>query len=299
MIAYHQRGDTMQDQDINGVSDFSDEEARVFISLLFDGYLKRKEENRLYSYEGIPEIIIKTYYSHVKRAAFPDIVENFKRRYIYHENKIEDVHAKEERSGLSAVYNYIVKKEDLDKISIYDLTYIHEELYSKTPHPEFGGQYRNHDGFILDSSVEITPYYNIVHEMNLLKPLVNELVKEGVNIRESTDVNALFQYIDKCIELNCKLIKIHPFRDGNGRSCRAFLNLLFKIVNIPPVYIENKEKEKYKLELNKAIVQENYGPIKEFYHYKICDSIVALDVAVKKSDFSDDDSIDKGKGVMK
>lgn len=275
---------------------FSDENARNFISLMFDGYQKRKDENRLYSYDGIPELIIKTYYSYVTRASFPDIVENFKKRYIYHENKVEDVKGREEKNGLNAAYNYIVRKEDLENISIYDLSYIHEELYSKTPHPEFGGQYRNHDGFISDSSVEITPYYNIVHEMNLLKPVVADLVKDGIRIRENGDVNALIQYIDKCIELNCRIIKIHPFRDGNGRSCRAFLNLLFKIVNIPPTYIENKEKEKYKLELSKAIINGNYTPIKEFYHYKICDSIVALDVALKSPKFSDSSQEEFGIG---
>ncbi len=277
------------DRNNNLLNSLSDAEARNFISLMFDGYQKRKDENRLYSYEGVPEIIIKTYYSYVIRASFPDIVENFKKRYIYHENKVEDVKSIEEKKGLTAAYNYIVRKEDLEDISIYDLSYLHEELYSKTPHPEFGGQYRNNDGYILGSSVEITPYYNIVHEMNLLKPVVADLVKEGNNIRKKGNVDSLIQYIDKCIELNCKLIKIHPFRDGNGRACRAFLNLLFKIVNIPPTYIENKEKEKYKLELSKAIVNQNYTPIKEFYHYKICDSIVALDVAIKNSKFSDKD----------
>ena len=99
------------DRNNNLLNSLSDAEARNFISLMFDGYQKRKDENRLYSYEGVPEIIIKTYYSYVIRASFPDIVENFKKRYIYHENKVEDVKSIEEKKGLTAAYNYIVRKD--------------------------------------------------------------------------------------------------------------------------------------------------------------------------------------------
>lgn len=42
--------------------------------------------------------------------------------------------------------------------------------------------------------------------------------------------------------LENSLIKIHPFRDGNGRTTRALMNALFKIVGIPPVYIHLTKK---------------------------------------------------------
>ena len=36
----------------------SDEDARIYISLMFEGYLNRKAEKRLYSKDGIPQEII-------------------------------------------------------------------------------------------------------------------------------------------------------------------------------------------------------------------------------------------------
>ena len=229
--------------------DFTDEEAREYISLLFDGYQKRKKEKSLYRHDNVPEIIIKTYYSYVKKPSFDRLVYNFKRRYLYNENKMEQVHSQEEQKVLSYVYDYVRKKQDYENISIYDLSYIHEELYSKTEYPDFGGKYRNEDIYLLSDkngfktgNVELCPYWNITHEMNLLKPEVEELVKRGIELGKSSEPSELLKYINDCVILKCKLIKIHPFRDGNGRAVRAFINLLFKLANIPPIYIENKEK---------------------------------------------------------
>ncbi len=280
----------MKNQNPYNFNDFSDEEAREYISLLFDGYQKRKKEKRLYKHDGVPEIIIKTYYSFVDKPNFDQIVYNFKRRYIYNENKMEEVEHSCEEKGLASVYDYILKKEDLENISIYDLSYIHEALYSKTPHPEFGGKYRTREIYLLGEeengiktgSVELCPYWNITHEMNNLRPEVDALVKRGLALGRISNVSKLIDYINDCVKLKCKLIKIHPFGDGNGRATRGFINLLFRLANIPPVYIKNKEKIKYQHAMNKALVNEDYDDIINFYHFKICDSIMALDIQIKE-----------------
>lgn len=269
--------------------DLNDVEAREYIALLFDGYEKRKKEKKLYKHDNVPEIIIKTYYTYVKKPSFDRLLYNFKRRYLYNENKMEQVHSIEEQKGLSCVYDYVNKRKDVENISIYDLSSIHEALYSKAKHPEFGGRYRNQDiyllseddGIINGGNVELCPYWNITHEMNLLRPEVDELVKSGIRLGQNSDPNEILKYINDCVILKCKLIKIHPFRDGNGRSIRAFINLLFKLANIPPVYIENKEKYKYQEAMNNALVLNDYTDIFDFYNFKICDSIMALDLAVK------------------
>ena len=248
-----------------------------------------KKEKKLYKHDNVPEIIIKTYYTYVKKPSFDRLLYNFKRRYLYNENKMEQVHSIEEQKGLSCVYDYVNKRKDVENISIYDLSYIHEALYSKAKHPEFGGRYRNQDiyllseddGIINGGNVELCPYWNITHEMNLLRPEVDELVKSGIRLGQNSDPNEILKYINDCVILKCKLIKIHPFRDGNGRSIRAFINLLFKLANIPPVYIENKEKYKYQEAMNNALVLNDYTDIFDFYNFKICDSIMALDLAVK------------------
>jgi len=276
---------------LEALSKFDEQEAKQYIQMLFDGYINRKKEKRLFVETTIiPELIILTYYTCLQKIQFfniydnfknkyisEDSVKNFKERYIYNENKLEDIHTREERMGLRKVYDYIQTKEDLQSINLYTLTDIHEILYSLTPYPEFGGKYRNDLRFLPNTGIDLTPPYMIVHEMNGLRDEIDNLVVMGNELGENKEPGKLIDYVDKCIELKCKLIKIHPFGDGNGRSVRAFINLLFKLANIPPVYIENKEREKYGEAMQVALGDNDLTKIKGFYYYKICDSIISLD----------------------
>lgn len=238
---------------IESLQKMNEEEARAYIEMLFNGYMSRKKEKRLFEDSTtIPQIIILTYYTCMRKPFFNNIYEefkdkyiplkNFKERYLYNENKLEQVHSKEEQQGLRLVYDYIQKKESFDDISIYTLTDIHEILYSKSPYPEFGGKYRTDERYLPNSGVDITSPSLIVHEMNGLRSDINAIVEEGLSLGNEINSKKIMEYIDKCIELKCKLIKIHPFGDGNGRSIRAFINLLFRLANIPPIYIENRER---------------------------------------------------------
>ena len=280
---------------IESLKGMSEDEAREYIELLFSGYMIRKKENKLYEdSKVIPKIIILTYYTCVKNPKFNNIYEqfkdkyilkpqkNFKERYLYNENKLEQVHTKEEQHGLRLVYDYIQKIEDFESINLYTISDIHQILFSKTPYPEFGGKYRTNERYLPNTGIDLTPPDLIVHEMNYLRGEIDELVKEGIRLGNEIDPPKLLNYIDKCIELKCKLIKIHPFGDGNGRSIRAFINLLFRLANIPPIYIENKERKKYAAAMNLSLGEGDSSKIKQFYYYKICDSIISLDINYNK-----------------
>lgn len=274
---------------IESLKKMSEEEARKYIELLFEGYINRKKSKKLFDDSKIiPEIIILTYYTCIKKPFFNNIYEefknkyipekNFKERYLYNENKLEDVHSKEEQQGLRLVYDYIQQKDNFDDISIYTLSDIHQILYSKAPYPEFGGRYRNDERYLPNSGIDVVSPSLIVHEMNRLRDETNKLIEKGKGLGENNEPQNLITYIDKCIELKCKLIKIHPFGDGNGRSIRAFTNILFRLANIPPIYIENKERDKYGIAMQAAIGANDMSKIKQFYYYKICDSIISLDI---------------------
>ena len=88
----------------------------------------------------------------------------------------------------------------------------------------------------------------------------------------------LMDYIDRAIEIKCKLIEIHPFEDGNGRTFRALVNLLFRKINLPPIYVRKLEKREYIEAMDRAIRLKDTSSIKKFYYYKICDSIIELDI---------------------
>ena len=59
---------------------------------------------------------------------------------------------------------------------------------------------------------------------------------------------------------------------------RALTNLLFKLANIPPIYVKLSERDNYLKAMASALEEKNYSKIREFYYYKICDSILELDV---------------------
>ncbi|MBQ7136352.1 MAG: Fic family protein [Bacilli bacterium] len=300
---------------LDSLREFDEEEAKLYMQLLFDGYMTRKKEKRLFEETNrTPQLIILTYYTCVKKPQFnkiyelfknkyisEDEIKKFRERYIYNENKLEDVHTREEKLGLRKVYDYIQAKEDLDNINLYTLSDIHEILYSHTPYPEYGGKYRTDMRFLPNSGVDLTPPYLIVHEMNALKPEIDELVAMGNELGRNIEPEKILDYVDRCIELKCKFIKIHPFFDGNGRSVRAFTNLLFRLANIPPVYIENKERVKYGEAMNAALADNDLSKIKGFYYYKICDSIISLDMHLEtdKHEEQEDDKSNLGKPPVK
>ena len=64
---------------IDSLREMSNEEARLYIKMLFDGYINRKKEKRLFEESvTIPKVIILTYYSCVKKPPFTNIYEVFK-----------------------------------------------------------------------------------------------------------------------------------------------------------------------------------------------------------------------------
>lgn len=301
------------DINLDAFKSFDEEGAKSFINMLFEGYTNRKKAKRLFEEStAVPQIIIVTYYSCIKNLQFSSIYENFKNRYIsldsiknfkeryiYNENKLEDVHTKEEQMGLRRVYDYIQTKEDLDNVNLYTISDIHRILYSLTPYPEFGGTYRRDLRFLPNSGVDLTSPWFIVREMNELRDEIDGLVKMGNELGKNNDPSKIIDYVDRCIELKCKLIKIHPFGDGNGRSIRAFTNLLFRLANIPPVYVENKERVKYGEAMQSALGDNNLNKIKGFYYYKICDSIISLDAHFDKSNNQENTEVTEVKQLKK
>ncbi len=193
---------------------------------------------------------------------------------------MENVHNKKERLGLSAVYDYISKNID-NCPNIYVILVIHSILYSKVPYKNFGGSFRNSMVVIKDSDVNTCEYKNISKEIALLYNEYSDILELKDKVNEANDVDLLILYIDKVIELKCRLIEIHPFIDGNGRTFRAFVNFLLKKVNLPFIYVTKKEKSIYIEAMDEAIRLKDFNKIKKFYYNKICHSIYELDIKEK------------------
>lgn len=62
------------------------------------------------------------------------------------------------------------------------------------------------------------------------------------------------------VRFHAQVIQIHPFEDGNGRTCRALLNIVLVRLGLPPVVVE-VPKQEYCLTLNHFFKTSELDPL--------------------------------------
>lgn len=251
----------------------------------FLGYKYRKNSKKLYEEEaGIPTQLIRMYYSlNPGEIEFNNLKKGFIKKYANHESKIEgvndlDIHGKEEISGLEDMYKYVFSDEINENFNIYSLCDLHRKLFSHAAFPEYAGQYRTHDAYLPGTGIPLCEWRDIYKEIRKQNSIVDHLSDAAKIVKELGEVDELLKFLDQCVELKVELIKIHPFADGNGRTVRAFINKLLSDAGLPAIYIKTNERTEYHIAMNKALLDEDYTYIKAFYRYKVCDSILELDI---------------------
>lgn len=184
-------------------------------------------------------------------------------------NKQNSKYCKEENeniiqiAGLSFVFDYIFENAKKD-ISIYDSKQLNKTLYSTAPCTDDLGQYRKTNTLVKGAKFETIDYSKIPAEMMYLGNDVDELL--GNN---SLSVS---EYIETIARIHYRMTVIHPFQDGNGRTSRAFSNMLLVRKDIPPIFFTSKTKTEYKKAL-KFIDEENiYDLLYESFYKSIIKS---------------------------
>lgn len=289
-----------------------EEELEDLMVTTFLGYKYRKQHDLLYSLDGrIPISLINMYYSgKVKRLDTNSISNGFIERYVENESVVEDVHDKDEIKGLSIMYRYMHEMSD-EELELFSLGTLHRKLFSikdenirkscdmveflgknacnncsSKNECGFGGKLRNSSAHLEGYPVDLSDPESIYGDLLNLEEVFNCLKATALYMRENNDYSNIISFVRQCVILKCHLIKIHPFGDGNGRTIRCLINKLFEIAGIPPVYISKVEKTEYKRAMNEALKyrpngdnsDQKYNDIIGFYLYKICDSIIELDI---------------------
>lgn len=252
----------------------TDIDAREYIQIIFDCYKNRKIEHQLYEKNNFAtKAMISAYLRYVKKPEFNIIVDQYKKNFIHNEARVEDNTSIEEKQGLGVVYDYINSFDfNKDKFNLFVTSLnIHCKLYSMCPYSSFGGKLRDNTAYLEDTNIEVM-------DCASAKKYFNSLILTSDKIFDKFYNGDFLGYIDDCIVQIVDLIKVQPFSDGNKRTFRALLNLLLKRINIPPIYIEKYEREVYKKVLIESMRTGNYESIINFYYYKICDSIMNLDI---------------------
>ena len=251
----------------------------------FLGYKFRKSRKKLeIDDDELPTLLLRLYYSlNEGEIEFDKMRQSFINKYVKNESELEgvnneDIHGHEEVLGLADMYEYLQTDEMEKYFSVYSLKDLHSKLFSHTPHPECAGRFRNHDAYLPGTGIGLYEWSRINEEIYRISPRIDYLHEKSHVIKDVAKIDELLEFLDECLEVKVELIRIHPFGDGNGRTIRAFFNKLILDAGLPPIYIKSNERTEYHTAMNKALLEGDYSLLKSFYRYKLCDSIVELDI---------------------
>ena len=128
------------------------------------------------------------------------------------------------------------------KLKASDIMHIHGLVLQRIE-KEFAGRYRN--AGVRITGANFTP-------PNALK--VDDLMEELIDwVNQKNEI----PIIVKAMIFHHRMVWIHPFFDGNGRTVRLIFNLLLMSAGFPPAIILHHDRKKYYDALNKAN-QGNY-----------------------------------------
>ena len=135
-----------------------------------------------------------------------------------------------------------------ESISVNDILGIHQRVLGHA-HPLEAGKYRVTQVFVSDHvpppPSEIDGFMNEFNEW---------LLSRDPEILHPIEFAALAHY---------KLVYIHPFTDGNGRTARLLMNTILMRAGFPPVIIRFQDRHHYYEHLNQA----NHGDVRPFIRF--------------------------------
>jgi len=130
------------------------------------------------------------------------------------------------------------------------------------------GEYRNLDYFgnpadvmigITDSDGNVTPLEAWQPEKGGSKR-ISQHMNRLVDWANSHEFKEMDPYL-RAVMFHARFIKIHPFREGNGRTGRMILNYMLLISNYPLTNIRDTDSDLYYNGVTEAIVNKNYQPL--------------------------------------
>ena len=221
--------------------------------------------------------------------------QKFLQNYIYNDNKLEGVEidrkqlnyilmdlnfngsnskyfddAKEEivmTLGNLELQRYIISTED--EIYLKNCGQLHKLLFKYVPYPEDNGKYRDGTAILNRGSIQPIPYYEIRDKISQLDDELQFFIK-------NIDQYDIGKYIEQVAYFTYKFIVIHPFRDGNGRISRAYMNWLLSKKKIPPIYIDKKSKKEYFEALTQMDSKNNPVPFIMFIEKRIIHTMIEV-----------------------
>lgn len=160
----------------------------------------------------------------------------------------DHLEAKDHQAALEYLYD-LVDKDKKHTVSEMLIRNLHQIIIQKTD-KEWAGRYRNANVIIGGAKHTPPDALQVPQKMRDLISWLNTQ-KNKTNIIE---LSALLHH---------KLVHIHPFFDGNGRTARLTMNLLLMQAGYPLVIILKNDRKKYYDVLDKAD-SDKYEPLVKF-----------------------------------
>lgn len=151
--------------------------------------------------------------------------------------------------GMDAALRFLNQSlTHVGEIQLGDILAIHRRVMGFVD-PATAGMVRTHQVFV--GSFTPTAPHLIRSEMDELIAWLND--EETLRI-DPVELAALAHY---------KLVYIHPFSDGNGRTSRLLMNFILMHAGFPPVIIPVHERSRY----YHALLQANEGDLRPFIRF--------------------------------
>jgi len=146
------------------------------------------------------------------------------------------------KEGIQYLYDFIKKKKELSEDAILAL---HKIILKNIDDTE-AGHYRT-------SNVMITGAVHIPPSAVKIKKLMGEFFEWYYKNKKKMSVAELAAWV------HYKIVHIHPFIDGNGRTARLLMNLILIQNGYPPAVILNVDRQKYYRALKDADKEKYNG----------------------------------------
>ena len=151
--------------------------------------------------------------------------------------------------------SFIAFEEQENKTLSSTLNIIRGELKgvpADSDHKPIEEGYRKFD---LDTDLGLNDFMSATPHPEQIEPLMNGLSKDFDDLMQEENLD---EYIKKVGKLWYKLLLVHPFTDGNGRTGRYLLNILLahKGIIIPALFNSKNEQTIFQDRLDKFVLQQ-------------------------------------------
>jgi Fic family protein len=150
-----------------------------------------------------------------------------------------------EAKSAKNVFEYIINyKNDLSIDFIIDI----HRMYFKDSQQDIAGRFKRLDNRVTGSKFNTTPKELVITDMKLFIENYYKLKKE-------------LHPIELAAWVHWKLVRIHPFQDGNGRVARLLMNFVLFKNHFGMIDIKTKERLSYIKSLEKCNYLDNAKPL--------------------------------------